>query len=133
MRRTRPFLAAAAALVLLAAACGDTDDPNIAETGTTSAPSETAGLTIVGEDIAFDVTDLDATVGETFAITFENRDDGIMHNLHVEGTSSGDAVTDIEEGPTTQTLEVSFDEVGEFEFFCDVHPQEMRGTITVTP
>lgn len=134
MTRTRRLLAVGAALALTAAACGDTD-ADVAQTGTTPAASDPSGgaVAIVADDIAFDTTTLDATVGETLSISYDNRDDGIAHNLHVEGAAGGDAKTDIEEGPTTQTLEVSFEEAGEFEYFCDVHPQQMRGTITVTP
>lgn len=127
MTRTRRLLAVGAALALTAAACGDTTPPESANTGGTSAEA-----TVVGDDLAFDVTALDAVVGEALSITFDNREDGIAHNLHVEGTATGDAKTDIEEGPTTQTLDVSFDEAGEFEYLCDVHPQQMRGTVTVT-
>ncbi|MGH9119569.1 MAG: cupredoxin domain-containing protein [Acidimicrobiales bacterium] len=105
----------------------------------TTAPSSSrpaddgAGVTIVAADIAFDATTFDATVGATVTITFDNRDEGIAHNLHVEGTSAGDAKTEIEERPITQTLDVAFDEAGEFAYFCDVHPQQMRGTVTVSP
>lgn len=140
--RHRRTLLTAAALALTAAACGSEDDPTFAETGTTAADTSTTGaeagraaagdVTIVAENTAFDTTALDATVGETITITFENRDDGIQHNLRVEGTSGGDAKTDIEEGPVTQTLDVTFDEEGAFEYRCDVHPEEMQGTITVT-
>ena len=77
-----------------------------------SEPPGGRGVTIVAEDTAFDTTNLDAAVGETLAITFDNRDDGIPHNLSVEGASDGDAKTDIEQGPTTQTVEVSFDDAG---------------------
>lgn len=135
--RTRRMLLVAAALALTAAACGDVDDPDVAQTGTTaprsSEPPGGGGVTIVAEDTAFDTTTLDATVGETLTITYDNRDDRIAHNLHVEGASGDDAKTEIEEGPTTQTLAVSFDDAGEFAYFCDVHPQQMRGTVTVSP
>jgi plastocyanin len=130
------MLLVAAALALTAAACGEVDAPDVAQTGTTAArTSETAGrgVTIVAEDTAFDTATLDATVGETLTITYDNRDDGIPHNLRVEGASGGDAKTDIEQGPTTQTLEVSFDDAGEFAYVCDVHPRQMRGTVTVSP
>ncbi|MGI8806631.1 MAG: cupredoxin domain-containing protein [Acidimicrobiales bacterium] len=126
MPRTLRMLLMAAALALTAAACGDVD-PDVAQTGTTasrsSEPPGGSGVTIVAEDTAFDTTTLDATVGETLTITYDNRDDGIAHNLNVEGASGEDAKTDIEEGPTTQTLAVSFDDAGEFAYFCDVHPQ----------
>ncbi len=127
MTQIRPILTLGAVLALGAAACGDTTPTESAE----PAPSE-AEVTIVGDDLAFDTTELETAIGQTLSMTFDNREAGIAHNLHVEGTAAGDATTDIEEGPTTQTLAVSFDEAGEFEYFCDVHPQQMRGTITVT-
>lgn len=40
-------------------------------------------------------------------------------------------MTEITEGPVTETLEVTFDQPGEREYFCDVHPDQMTGTITV--
>lgn len=136
MTRTRQLAAVAAALLLTTAACGS-DDPDLAQTGTTAPSSrpraDGAGVMIVAEDIAFDATELDASVGATVTIDFDNRDEGIAHNLHVESTSAGEAKTDIEEGPVTQTLEVTFDDAGEFAYLCDVHPQQMRGTITVAP
>ena len=133
--RTRRMLLVAAALALTAAACGDTT-PDVDQGATTTGgdePSAARDVTIVAKDTAFDTTTLDATVGETLTITYDNRDDGIAHNLHVEGVSGGDAKTDIEQGPTTQSLAVSFDDAGEFAYVCDVHPQQMRGTITVSP
>ena len=125
MTQIRRILALGAVLALGAAACGDTTPPESAEPASTTA-------TIVADDIAFDTTELDVTAGDTLTITLDNRDDAVAHNLHVQGAAGGDAKTEIEEGPTTQTLDVSFDEAGEFEYFCDVHPQQMRGTVTVT-
>ena len=89
-------------------------------------------VTIVGEDISFDTTELTAAVDQTLEITFDNRDDGVQHNFHVRGTVSGDAMTEITQGPVTQSLEVTFDQPGRFEFLCDVHPDQMTGTITVS-
>ncbi len=135
MTRIPRVFALTAALALIAAACGE-DDPDIAQTGTTAPASEPASgdqVTIIADDIAFDTTTLDATVSQPLSISFDNRDEGIAHNLHVQGTTEGDTKTDIAEGPTTQTLAVTFAEAGRFEFFCDVHPQQMRGAITVTP
>lgn len=134
--RTRSLRAVVAALALTAAACGDDDEP-VAQSGTTAPataePSDGGGVTLIAENTTFDTTTLEATVEETLTITYDNRDDGVPHNLHVEGTAGGDAKTDIEEGPTTQTLDVTFDEAGEFDYVCDVHPDQMRGTVTVSP
>ena len=73
MPRTRPLLLVAAVLALTAAACGDVDGPDVAQTGTTaprsSEPPGGGGVTIVAKDTAFETTTLDATVGETLTIT----------------------------------------------------------------
>lgn len=81
---------------------------------------------------AFDTTELEATVGETLTISYDNRDARIPHNLHVNGGTGGPAKTAVEEGPVTQSLKVTFEEAGTFEYFCEVHPQQMSGTITVS-
>ncbi len=123
------------ALALSAAACGDTT-PNADQTVTTAGAngsSTTREVTITAENLAFDTTTLDATVGETLTITYDNRDDGIAHNLHVTGGTGGPVTTELEEGPVMQSLDVTFDDAGEFEFFCEVHPQQMSGTVTVSP
>lgn len=125
MRRLlRSFLLLIA--VLAAAACGP-DDENPASGG---AQSEPTTAMIVGEDISFDVTELQASTGETLRITFDNRDDGVNHNLHVTGDGV-DEQTEVVAGPVTQTLEVTFESSGEYTYICDVHPQQMQGTITV--
>lgn len=124
------IMAVSAALVLGAAACGDTT-PNV-DQSTASTSSGARDVTIVAEKIAFDTTELEATVGETLTISYDNRDARIPHNLHVNGGTGGPAKTAVEEGPVTQSLKVTFEEAGTFEYFCEVHPQQMRGTITVS-
>lgn len=42
-----------------------------------------------------------------------------------------DEQTEIVVGPVIQTLEVTFGSPGEYTYVCDVHPQQMEGTITV--
>ena len=79
-----------------------------------------------------EVIALEITAGATVTVTFDNRDDGIPHNLHFLGEDAGDFATEIEEGPVTQTLEITFDEPGEIAFQCDVHPGQMNGTLTIT-
>jgi plastocyanin len=126
----RPSLALAAlAVALVVTACGGDSDTDRSTRPRSTSASES--VTVVGENIRFDTTELTATAGQELEITFDNRDDGVPHNLHVRDTASGDAMTEITEGPVTQTLEVSFDQPGEFEYFCDVHPDRMAGTITV--
>lgn len=125
--RPRRFVAVTA-FTLAGAACGGDD---IDATAPRSARG--SAVTIVAKDTAFDKTTIDAKSGEPLTITYDNRDEAITHNLHVKGATGGDAMTDIEAGPITQTLEVTFGDAGQFEYLCDVHPQQMTGTITVSP
>ena len=132
------------ALALIATACsedgsrpGAADGLASADDATEPAPDDDVStsdgsepVTIVAQDIAFDTTELSARVGESLHITFDNRDNGVEHSLHVRDTATGDQMTDIAEGLVTQTLSVTFDQAGEHTYFCDVHPF-MTGTITV--
>jgi plastocyanin len=133
----RRTLAPMILVVALAAACGDdpedsTDaqNPLLPRSSPDGGEGGGSGATIVAEDIAFDRTEITASAGETLVITFDNRDDGVPHNLHVTGAAV-DEKTEIADGPTTQSLEVTLAEPGEYGFVCDVHPAEMTGTITV--
>ena len=125
-RSLRSPIAAVALITLLVAACGDDD--------ATAQGPDTKGngsaATVVGDNIAFDNTELTAAAGEPLEITFDNRDDGIPHNIHVRDNGV-DEKTEITAGPSTQRLEVTFDQAGAYRFFCDVHPAQMNGTITV--
>jgi len=149
---TARFAVPLLALALVATACGGGDRPSGATDGLTrgdettepapdgtteptadadsSAGDGSGAVTIVARDISFDITEVSATVGESLDITFDNRDRGLHHSLHVRDTATGDQKTEIAEGPVTQALSVSFDQAGEHQYFCDVHPF-MTGTITV--
>lgn len=130
-----------AAMVLLGAACSGSDDDQSVGIGRTTTTSDAGrgggdggeqgggGLTISAEDIAFSTDTLTASSGE-FTVTFENNDDGIQHNFHVT-VDGEDFKTEIEQGPTTQELELAIDEPGEYAFVCDVHPAQMTGTLVV--
>jgi plastocyanin len=141
------------------AACGDpdADDPTPVKTfkitpasGTQPAnddtPTPTGAATIVtsdtpgtgnviqisAENIEFNTDELTAPAGE-ITIEFDNRDSGIVHNIHIrEGTKPNGASiakTKLETGPKVQTLTVTL-EAGEYYFLCDAHPN-MNGILTV--
>lgn len=147
-RRATPFRAGGILTLvvgagLIAAACGG-DDSGEVETAPTSqvstaAPTVTPGqaarsaLKVIGKDITFDKTELEANSG-TVSIEFDNQDTSIPHNFHVfRGTGpSGDSVdlTKITSGPVVQTLDIQL-EAGAYFFQCDVHPNQMKGTLVV--
>lgn len=116
------------AIALVATACNA--DRGGADRGADGAgdAGQATELALVANDIAFKPTDLSAPSG-TVAIEFDNQDEGISHNLHVTG-GDVDEMTEIESGPTTQTLELELD-AGTYIYVCDVHPQQMEGELTV--
>lgn len=76
---------------------------------------------------AFDEDLINVPSGVPVTFTFENRQGGVQHNVHI--TEPEDlAQTDVITGPASTTFEVTFEEPGEYTFVCDVHPV-MEGTI----
>ncbi|HEX8938720.1 MAG TPA: cupredoxin domain-containing protein [Candidatus Limnocylindrales bacterium] len=89
------------------------------------------GLTITAQNIAFDPTSATAPANAAFTLTFDNKDQGVPHNIEIKsasGTSAfkGDLVT----GPATAAYHVPALPAGSYTFVCDVHPN-MTGTLTV--
>ena len=76
---------------------------------------------------SYDEDLINVPVGVPITFTFENRQGGVQHNVHI--TEPEDlAQTDVITGPASTTFEVTFEEPGEYTFVCDVHPA-MEGTI----
>ena len=94
-------------------------------------PAASGNLTVVGENISFDVSALSAAAGDEITLTFENKDVDVAHNLHVQAGTEGDFRTEIVRGPVTQTLTLTIDSPGEYTYICDVHPNQMRGTLVL--
>lgn len=104
------------AIALVIAACsGSSGEP----APTTAASGAELDITIEG----FSYTGAEtAAVGDTVSITNE---DTIGHTwTEVDGEFDSGTLAEGE------TFEFTFDEAGEFDYFCSVHP-EMAGTITV--
>jgi plastocyanin len=147
LRRTRWFglgtLLVGAALVAVSTACGGgsgyggsaTAPPSPA--GAQNAPTAEAThagttFTVVAQNSMYDNTKLDATAGE-LTIVFENRDAGVMHNLHLHVQDDDSKVigeTPITTGPDTQQFTLTI-APGSYHFHCEVHPATMFGTLTV--
>ena len=92
---------------------------------------EPLAVTINGEDIKFDVTAIEAKVGQTVNVTYNNK--GVLdHTFLIDGL-----VTEQKVAPG-QTITFSFTpkSAGTFEFYCNVagHREAgMIGALTVTP
>lgn len=107
-------------LVLVIAACsGSSSEPTATTSDGGQVPGEELEITIENFEFSGPAT---AAVGETVTIT---NQDSVGHTWTAEG-GEFDSGT-IAEG---ETFEFTFDEAGEFSYFCSIHPQ-MEGTITV--
>lgn len=115
MKRLTSATLALALIALVTACSGDGADP----TPTTGAGGEEVTITIANFDFSGPET---ASVGDTVTVTNE---DAVAHTwTAVDGEFDSGSVAQ------NESFEFSFDEAGEFDFFCSFHPQ-MTGTITV--
>ncbi len=109
-------------------------------TGATGPTGPTGGgggqaltTTVVAQNIAFDTQTIVLPANTEHAITFDNRDAGVQHNIAIytdsslaEQLFSGELIT----GPATTTYTIPPLPPGEYYFLCIVHPM-MNGTVLV--
>ena len=118
-----------------AAATSPAGQSTSATTAATAAPARSTELALAASSVRFDERSLTAPTGRV-TIAFSNRDQGIRHDLHVfSGTdASGRSVgsTQIQAGPSQQTLALGDLAPGTYYYQCDVHASQMMGTLTVS-
>lgn len=120
-----------AALLLATTACSESRPP------LRMPPADLAGgvvglIVVVAEDVRFRPTELRAEAGQRLDVELDNRDEGVLHNIRFDGPDGAIKVP-LESGPNTQRLTVQIDEPGSYNYLCEIHPQAMRGVLTVTP
>ena len=104
-------------------------DSELPAGGTLGAPgSPVTAATIVSPDSSFDVTTVHVPVGRPVDFTYDNRHEGVPHNLHVSGKGI-DTLTPVRPGKIVQELTVTFPEAGRYDYICDIHPDTMRGVV----
>lgn len=125
-RVTGSFLLTLLAIVLLA--CGS--EGPIGNVG----GSAGTNVDLAAVNLAFDRSSLQFHTGVVVALTFENRDPGILHNVAIYRAADRDPVFRGETftGIATRTFLLGPLAVGSYRFVCDVHPT-MSGTVTVDP
>jgi plastocyanin len=98
----------------------------------TGSPAATERLEAA--DLAFDRTSLQLPAGVVVALTLDNRDPGILHNLAVYPAADGEPVFRGETfaGIATRTFLLGPLAEGTYRFVCDVHPT-MSGSLNVAP
>lgn len=84
-------------------------------------------------DNRFSLTNLIIAAGQTYTLTVQNRGQAV-HNWHItdiKGANGKDVATQLVDPGKAASITFSISKPGVYHFQCDVHPQDMVGTLTV--
>jgi plastocyanin len=97
-------------------------------TGSTAASGAATKVEITAKNIAFDKTAITLTAGQDVQFVLTNAD-SFTHNLTIEGLGVNKNADGgkTESAPVTKALAA-----GSYPFHCAIHPDQMKGTITVS-
>lgn len=124
MSISNKWMALIPALALAVAACGDGATSPDADGGATTTAAPTEGAEVALADISFEPSQITVEPGTT--ITFVHEDGGIPHTV-----TADDGSFDSGQMADGDSFTVTVDEAGEIPFFCEIHPDQMQGTIEV--
>jgi plastocyanin len=88
---------------------------------------------IAANALQFDVTELRFPAEQEVSLVFENQEE-VPHNVSLytdESASEAIFVGEIQPGEGEITYEFTAPAAGEYYFHCDVHPQQMFGTVII--
>jgi len=88
-------------------------------------------ITIVAQNIRFDLAEFSVPANTPFQIVFDNQDAGIPHNVAIYDSGPGGSTLfkgEIFNGVKAVTYDVPGLPAGNHYFQCDVHPT-MNGTV----
>ena len=108
-----------------------------AEIANAGGESQAVQVQLAAKNTAFDKTQLQFPAGAKVAMAFDNEDAGVPHNFALFADQAATQVLftgDLVTGPKTTTYDFTApDTPGTYYFHCDVHPTQMKGTVTVGP
>lgn len=114
---SRGFALAAVAALLLLSACGE------GETGPDGEEPVRTDRVELPKSYRFEPEVIEVDAGTT--VTWTNEDD-FPHNLHLLDGSDR-----LEPLPVGEEASITFDEPGEYDYECSLHPQQMQGKVIV--
>lgn len=154
-RRILPILLAIGLIAALAASCGDDSSSDSSDASPTiefqtpvgspsAAASAEGSSTTGGEAVTLEITaepgnkfdkdSLTVPAGADVIVKFTNNDK-IVHNFSVLTEKDGDSIYegDLFKGPDVEKDEkfTAPAKPGDYYFLCDVHPDQMNGTLVV--
>lgn len=98
--------------------------------GDSAGPSPDPAPIIAAESVTSFTKDMLMVPADSpFELTFENRQDGVPHDVDIREGESVVFDAEIITGPAETVYEVPALQAGEYTFFCSVHPP-MTGTLT---
>ena len=92
-----------------------------------------AKIELTATDNKFSQTTITAKAGQPVTVTFTNKG-AAVHDFHVlglKGADGKDVQTALVESGGSASVTFTPQKAGSYTFQCDVHPAEMRGTLTV--
>jgi plastocyanin len=129
IKRNGALAALLATAALGLGACGDDDEGESASAGGTTASEETAqgGSTVAIKTFMYEPSPI--TVAAGTQVTFTNEDD-ILHTVSSGTREKPTNDFDEDLDGAGSSVEVTFDQPGTIDYFCDVH-QGMDGQVVV--
>ncbi|HEX2053059.1 MAG TPA: cupredoxin domain-containing protein [Actinomycetota bacterium] len=99
------------------------------DAGSPASATAPADATVAASELEFDRNTLSVPAGREFTIAFNNRS-STPHNVSISRTGEDPLFAgEIFSGPRTVYYRVPPLEAGTYDFICDVHPQQMTGTL----
>jgi plastocyanin len=99
------------------------------------ATGQPVAVTLVAQNVKFDLTTITASAGVQVTVTLDNKDAGVLHNVAFytdRSASSAIHKGDLLTGPGTEDVVFTAPSTpGTYFFRCDVHPDTMNGTFIV--
>ena len=129
------LLLAACAVLFVGVACSSEDDSS----GEKSAAAPSGAVVVDGaisvkaKDNVFEPKSFTAPAGMAVTVTLDNTG-AALHNFALadqKGPDGKEIQTELIAGGKTDTVEFTLP-AGTYNYYCTVHPAEMRGTITVS-
>lgn len=92
-------------------------------------PAGEPAASIAASELAFNTNTLSVPAGEPVGLRFNNRV-SVPHNLSIRDNGGNAIFTgEIFAGPRSVTYSVPALDAGSYTFICDVHPEQMTGTL----